>query len=168
MHKKEMIQCYIALGSNMGDRSKNIHTALELIHSDPECVVTCNSPICRSEAMYNKNLDYFYNLVISSETSYSPIKFLSVLKAIEVKLGRNIGETRYCARPIDLDILTYGKHVIESEELTIPHPHIKERKFVLRPWSDIASDYILPNTDMNINELLQKTSDTSEVRIERE
>ena len=55
---------------------------------------------------------------------------------------------------------------MESEELTIPHPHIKERKFVLKPWSDIASDYVLPNTDMDINELLHNTPDTSELRLE--
>ena len=152
----------------MGDRLKNIHRALDLIQRDPECVVQCNSPIYRTEAMYNKNLDYFYNSVISLVTSYSPSRLLSALKEIEIKLGRNTAETGYCARPIDLDILTYGKHVIESEELTIPHPHIKERKFVLKPWSDIASEYIPPDTDMNIRELLQSTTDTSKVRVEKQ
>lgn len=167
MHKKEMIQCYIALGSNMGDRFKNIQMALDLIVSDAECSCECCSPVYRSEAMYNKNLDYFYNSVIRIKTSYSAISLLSFLKEIEIKLGRNNTETRYCARPIDLDILTYGEHVIESEELTVPHPHIKERKFVLKPWSDIDSEYIPPNTDMNINELLISTPGTSVVRVEK-
>ena len=166
MHKKKIAMCFIAMGSNMGDRFKHIQTALGMIKSDPECHVIRKTTDYRSMPMYNIELDYFYNSVACIETSYSPLNLLSTLKKIEVKLGRKISEKRYSARPIDLDILTYGKHVIESEELTIPHPYIKERKFVLKPWSDIASDYMLPNTDMNITELLHNTPDTSELRLE--
>lgn len=166
MYKEEMTMCFIALGSNMGDRFKNIQNAISMIKSDPHCLLKSKSPVYKSNAMYNTELEYFYNSVACLETSHGPFELLSVLKEIEVKLGRNFSEKRYSARPIDLDILTYGKQVIESEELTIPHPHIKERKFVLKPWSDIASDYTLPNTDMDINELLLTTLDNSELRLQ--
>ena len=165
MHKKEIAMCFIAMGSNMGDRFKNIQTALSMIKSDPECLVVRKSPVYRSMPMYNSELDYFYNSVACIETTYSALNLLSTLKEIEVKLGRNISEKRYSARPIDLDILTYGEHVVKSEELAIPHPHIRERNFVLKPWSDIDSDYILPNSDMNINELLNNSKDDSMVRV---
>ena len=106
MHKEEIAVCFIALGSNMGDRFKNIQTALDMIKSDPKCQVICKSPVYRSMPMYNSELDYFFNCVSCLETSYSPLDLLSSLKEIEVKLGRNVSEKRYSARPIDLDILT--------------------------------------------------------------
>jgi len=166
MQQKEMTNCFISIGSNMDDRLKNISEAIALIDNDLECVVHCCSPIYKNEAMYNLNLDYFYNSVIRIDTLRSAWSLLSILKEIEIKLGRKNQKTRYCARPIDLDILTYGKHVIESEELTIPHLHIKERNFVLKPWSDIDSDYVLPDSNMNISQLLNQVSVKSMSRVD--
>ena len=111
--------------------------------------------------MYNHSLDKFYNGVIKVETSYGPKQLLVFIKNIEQQLGRKKSTDRYENRPIDIDILCCGSTIIRSEELVIPHPHIKERKFVLKPWSDIDSDYIIANENRKIKELLDQTTDKS-------
>ena len=111
--------------------------------------------------MYNSSLNKFYNGVIKIETSYSPEDLLISIKKIEQKMGRVKSVNRYANRPIDIDILCCGSTIIRSRELVIPHPHIKERKFVLKPWSDIDSDYIIANENRKIKELLESTTDSS-------
>ena len=87
---------------------------------------------------------------------------LIFVKDIEEKLGRKKAtDDRYENRPIDIDILCCGSVIIKSRELVVPHPHIKERKFVLKPWSDIDSDYIIANENRKIKELLDVTMDES-------
>ena len=81
-------------------------------------------------------------------------------QVIDMK-GRLKSVNRYDYRPIDIDILCCGSTIIRSRELVIPHPHIKERKFVLKPWSDIDSDYIIANENRKIKELLESTTDSS-------
>ena len=120
------------------------------------------SDFYESEPMYNSSLNKFYNGVIKIETSYSPEDLLIFIKKIEKKMGRVKSTTnRYDNRPIDIDILCCGSTIIRSRELVVPHPHIKERKFVLKPWSDIDSDYIIANENRKIKELLESTTDSS-------
>ena len=154
-----MIDCFLSLGSNMGNKLENISNAIRFIELSPENSFLSQSEIYESRAMYNTNLENFYNAVIKIRTDLSPIELLAFLKDIEKQMGRIKTTDRYSERPIDIDILSYGDKIINSRELTIPHPHIKERKFVLKPWSDIDSNYILARSNKKISELLDETSD---------
>ena len=86
------------------------------------------------------------------------------MKKIELILGRNMEDGKNMPRVIDLDILAIGDLLIHSKLLEIPHPKISERKFVLKPWCDIAPDYVVPNINKSIRELLNITEDKSSTR----
>ena len=156
-----MINCFLSLGSNMGDRINNINNAIKLIDKSSENSILLKSEIYKSKAMYNTKLEDFYNIVIKIKTTLSPSDLLDYFKNIEQKMGRINRGHRYSNRPIDIDILSYGDKVINSKDLTIPHPRIEERKFVLKPWSDIDSSYILASSNKKILDLLNETSDNS-------
>ena len=153
--------CFLGLGSNMDDRLGNLNKAIDIISKDKISKVLTISNFYESEPMYNCSLNKFYNGVIKIETSYTPKELLVFIKKIEKKIGRVKSVDRYDNRPIDIDILCCGSTVIRSRELVVPHPHIKERKFVLKPWSDIDSNYIIATENKKIKELLSATSDTS-------
>ena len=159
-----MTSCFLSLGSNIGDRLSNINTAISYIDTSRESTVTSESNIYESDAMYNKNLDKFYNCVIKIKTQLSPSQLLSFLKDIEKKMGRNLNDKRHSPRIIDIDILTYGNEIVDSLALKIPHPHIQERKFVLKPWSDIDSHYIMANCNKKIFDLLDNISDNTQLK----
>jgi len=157
--------CFLGLGSNMTNRLDNLNNAIEIISKDKKNNLINISNFYESDPMYNDSLDKFYNGVIKLETSYSPEQLLVFIKNIEKKLGRKKStNNRYENRPIDIDILCCGSTIIRSRELVIPHPHIKERKFVLKPWCDIDSDYIIANENKKIKELLDTTTDKSSLK----
>ena len=153
--------CYLGLGSNMDDRLMNLGKGIDMLSEKKENEILAISDFYESEAMYNKSLNKFYNAVVKIKTTLTPNKLLQLAKDIETKLGRIKSTERYSARPIDIDILSCGSKIIKSRELVIPHPHIKERKFVLKPWSDIDSEYIIANENRKIKELLDRTLDDS-------
>ena len=156
-----MIISYLSLGSNMNDRLNNINTALDMLSKEKSNELLSVSSFYESKPMYNQSLNRFYNAVVKIKTSLSADMLLSFVKNIEKKLGRVESKERYANRPIDIDILSYGDEIIQTEELVVPHPHIKERKFVLKPWSDIDSNYIIATENKKIKELLSITSDIS-------
>jgi 2-amino-4-hydroxy-6-hydroxymethyldihydropteridine diphosphokinase len=101
--------------------------------------------------MYVKDQGSFYNLVIRvSISNLGPFELLGFIKAIEYKLGRKKGGTRYGPRPIDIDILYFGSEKIESDILQIPHPGISGRRFVLLPLSEIAPDTRIEGLDIKV------------------
>jgi len=159
-----MVNCFLSLGSNIGDRLSNINTAISHISRFRGNIVISESKIYESSPMYNKDLDSFYNSVIKIKTRLSPSELLVFLKGIEKKMGRNLNDKRYSPRIIDIDILTYGDQAVDSSELKIPHPHIKERKFVLKPWSDIDSNYIMVNCNKKIFDLLDNIADNTQLK----
>ena len=108
--------------------------------------------------MENLNQNYFLNQVLKVETNLDPFKLLDTIKAIEYKMGRFKSNKRYMPRIIDIDILSYDNLVIDDNRLSIPHPKIKIRKFILKPWRDIAPDYILSNSKNTIKEHLERVS----------
>ena len=156
-----MIISYLSLGSNMNDRLSNINAALDMLSKEKSNELLSVSSFYESKPMYNQSLNRFYNAVAKIKTSLSADMLLSFVKNIEKKLGRVESKERYANRPIDIDILSYGDEIIQTEELVVPHPHIKERKFVLKPWSDIDSNYIIATENKKIKELLSITSDIS-------
>ena len=132
---------YLSIGSNLGDRLANIQSA---ITSLSECVQPlAQSSVYETEPWGFSDQPKFFNLALKGETELSPLDLLTYLKGIETSMGRT--ETfRYGPRIIDLDILFYDDLVMESAELTIPHPRIAERAFVLVPLAEIAADLCHP------------------------
>ncbi len=146
-----MEKVFIGLGSNVGDRKKNIDTAIEYISQIMTEISV--APIYVSKAVGYENQPDFFNTVVSGFTELSPEKLFIKLKEIEKKVGR-IKRFRWGPREIDIDIIFYGNTVIETKELIIPHPRAYERDFVLKPLSDLQPDFLHPVLRKTVKELL--------------
>ena len=155
-----MSDSYLSLGSNMTNRIRNLETAIELINNTSGIKIKARSKIYESQSMYDETIDDFCNLVLKIETILSPKNLLTHTQEIEKKMGRTRSMAgHHQSRIIDIDILSFNTEVIRSETLTIPHPRIKERKFVLKPWTDIDSEYVLPESNRSIADLLMDIKD---------
>jgi 2-amino-4-hydroxy-6-hydroxymethyldihydropteridine diphosphokinase len=132
-----MITCYLGIGSNLGDRRKNIKLALKKINALKGTKVIKQSKIIESEPMGGPvGQGKFLNAALKIKTELSPSMLIKKLKDIEKELGRK--ETvRNGPRTIDLDILFYGDKIIKRKNLVVPHPRMFKRDFVLKPLSEI-------------------------------
>ncbi|QXE89404.1 2-amino-4-hydroxy-6-hydroxymethyldihydropteridine diphosphokinase [Geomonas subterranea] len=162
-----MEQCaYIGLGSNIGDRELKLLMAIAELGKLPQTRVTAVSPFYETEPVGGVPQDNFYNAVVRLNTEMAPLELLDRLKRLETEVFRRVPSERWGARSMDLDILLYGELVSDSEELTIPHPRLAERRFALQPLSDIAPDLVHPILGKRIIELLTElTSPGKVVRI---
>ena len=156
--------CFLGIGSNIDDRLSNLNQSIALISDDLNINFLQVSNFYESPPMYNLNLNTFLNGVIKISTSYTPSQLLGKVKNIELKMGRKESVERYENRIIDIDILCCDNEIIESNELIVPHPNIKERKFVLEPWCDIDSNYIIVNENRKVKELLAMLPDSLKLR----
>jgi len=136
-----MVICYIGIGSNLGERQYYIEAAIKKIKTVSSTKVTKVSRIIKSLPQGGPLQNYFFNGVIEIETGLSPYQLLEELQNIEASLGR-IRTVKNYPRTIDLDILTFGDVLMQEEALTIPHPRILERDFVLEPLKEIASEAV--------------------------
>lgn len=136
-----MTPSYIALGSNLGDRNKNIRLALEYLEQDPAINVVKVSSLIETEP-HNcpAHQPKFLNAAAKIETSYSARQLLAKLQETESKLGRKMPRAKNSSRTIDLDILLYGDLKINEENLQIPHPKMWQREFVTKPLKEIAQE----------------------------
>ena len=150
------MRIFLSLGTNIGDRVSNLDKAISLINMEEKINIISQSKKYETSPMENQNQDNFLNQVIQLDTDTDPFKLLKIIKRIEINLGRIKNNQRYVPRIIDIDILAYNDLVINTQSLFIPHPKIKLRKFILKPWSDIAPNYILPNSKSTIKELLDR------------
>jgi 2-amino-4-hydroxy-6-hydroxymethyldihydropteridine diphosphokinase len=133
-----MVVCYIGIGSNLGDRRKNIRMALEKIKQFKRTKVIKVSRIIETEPLGGPaGQGKFLNAALKMKTSLKPLILLKKLKAIEKELGRRKERIRYSPRPIDLDILFYGDKIINRKGLSIPHPKVFVRDFVIRPLFEV-------------------------------
>ncbi|MFA5155967.1 MAG: 2-amino-4-hydroxy-6-hydroxymethyldihydropteridine diphosphokinase [Candidatus Omnitrophota bacterium] len=129
--------CYLGLGSNLGKRRQNIMTAIKKIRSLKSTKIIKVSRFFETEAIGGPvGQGKFLNAAAKVTTALPPLKFLKELKKIESGLGRT-RTVRNGPRPIDLDILFYGRRVINTKLLTVPHPRMFSRDFVLKPLSEI-------------------------------
>ncbi len=154
------ITTYIALGSNMGDKMATCRRALALL-SKAGRVTRVSSFYCTEPVGY-PNQEDFINAVAELETSLSPLALLAACHVIEDKLGRS-RLLQWGPRTIDLDILLYGDQVVNNAELTIPHPLMAERRFVLVPLCEIAPQVVHPVARKTATDLLNKLTDAHRV-----
>ncbi|MFC2052793.1 2-amino-4-hydroxy-6-hydroxymethyldihydropteridine diphosphokinase [Chloroflexota bacterium] len=143
---------YIALGSNLGDRSANLDSALASL--PPAVNIISCSPVYETPPWGYIHQSSFLNQVVKCETHLPPEELLDFLKAIEYRLGRK-PTFLFGPRTIDLDILFFDDLVLETSSLIIPHPLLEERDFVLVPLADLDSDMKHPVSRKSIRELLE-------------
>jgi 2-amino-4-hydroxy-6-hydroxymethyldihydropteridine diphosphokinase len=157
-----MNKFYLSLGSNLGEREKNLASAMEELEKRGAKILR-RSSIYETEPVEIREQAWFLNCAIEVETSMQPQQFMSAMLEIELLLGRR-RETKYGPRTIDLDILLEGDTILNTPQLTIPHPKMAERRFVLVPLAEIGPQAIHPVLRRTIAELLALCPDQSEVR----
>tara|TARA_B100001093_G_scaffold320463_1_gene305798 strand:+ start:757 stop:1254 length:498 start_codon:yes stop_codon:yes gene_type:complete len=152
----------ISLGTNLGDKLKNLKNAINYIKVYAR--VINKSRIFCSEPWGYDSENEFLNMGLIIKTPLEPIPLLKKLKGIEKKMGRAPKLIKsYQDRIIDLDILIYKKFIIDNEELSIPHPKIKERKFSLLILKDLFENEFIPDLNDNAEKMLFKCGDKSNV-----
>jgi 2-amino-4-hydroxy-6-hydroxymethyldihydropteridine diphosphokinase len=143
---------YLSLGSNVGGREHNLRTAIDRLRA-PDLHILRTSPVYETEPMDYTAQRWFLNLVVEAETRLFPKLLLSRIARIEHELGR-VRTVAKGPRTIDIDILLYGRAVVESATLEIPHPRMAERRFVLAPLADLVPHLRHPVTHKTVREML--------------
>lgn len=159
-----MKTAYIGIGSNLGDKRNNCLKAVEMIGQFPDCQITGQSEWYLTKPIGVEGQDWYVNGVLSLDTNKSAQDLLNSLMGIEAELGR-VRQQRWESRVIDLDILLYGREIIDEDNLTIPHPLMHVRKFVLVPMARLAPDLAHPTLGVTMTELLLKVPEDGQVVI---
>ena len=141
----------LSLGTNLGDREANLRNAIPALA--PTVRVTRESRVYETAPWGFEDQPSFLNMGVEGETDLPPLELLKFLKTLETELGRT-PTFRYGPRLIDLDILFYDDLILQTPELTIPHPKLHERAFVLMPLVDLAPDFVHPVLQWTIADLL--------------
>ncbi|WP_428609037.1 2-amino-4-hydroxy-6-hydroxymethyldihydropteridine diphosphokinase [Sedimenticola sp.] len=142
-----VVTAYIGLGSNLADPVRQVRSAFEALQQIPQTVVRQCSSLYLSSPMGPTDQPDYINAVVALETLLEPHALLTELQAIESAQGRTRG-VRWGARTLDLDLLVYGKEMIADEELTVPHPGLPGRAFVLYPLQEIEPNLEIPGMGM--------------------
>lgn len=139
------VDAYIAMGSNLGDRRANIRGGHDAIRSHESISIVKCSAIIETDPVGPGDQDRYLNAVVHIQTALDPRSLLDALLDIEAQFGRDRGrEIRWGSRTLDLDILIYGEQVIDEPGLSIPHPRLHARSFVLIPLCEVAPELDLP------------------------
>jgi len=152
---------FLLLGSNLGDRKKNLSTARNAIEISVGDVLKASS-IYETGAWGKTNQPDFLNQALKVRTTLSPEDLLAEILKIELTMGRR-REVHWGERTIDIDILLYDTAIISLPSLTIPHPQLQNRRFALEPLAEIGGAEIHPVLGLTIQQILEKCSDVLEV-----
>lgn len=160
-------RAFIGIGSNLGDRVANFTDAVQRITALPRTRLLKLSSVYESEP-HGDAKTWFVNAVIEIETELTVEELLKKLLAIETAMGRKrVAGKRWGARIIDLDILLFESAIVEKRNLTVPHPELPNRKFVLAPLAEIAPQWIHPKLGVTVTDLLSTTTDKKRIHLMR-
>lgn len=148
-----MADVYLGIGSNIGKREANIHAAIELLRRNPHFVIVAISHPQETDPVGPPQRDYI-NACAQVSTDLSPMELLEELHRVENALGRE-RTIKWGPRTIDLDILFYDDLIMDNDKLTIPHPLVSERLFVLEPLVEIAPDFVNPANGLTVLQMYQ-------------
>jgi 2-amino-4-hydroxy-6-hydroxymethyldihydropteridine diphosphokinase len=143
---------YLALGSNLGDRSRNLGRAIEKLAA-PDLHIIRESSVYETEPHGLRDQPWFLNQVIEIATTLFPRQLLSRVKRLEREMGR-VPTVRNGPRLIDIDILLYADATVRAADLEIPHPRLAERRFVLEPLAELVPELRHPRTSRTVSEML--------------
>lgn len=156
---------YIGLGANLGRPQETLHSAARALAALSGAESFALSPLYRSAPMGPQDQPEYVNAVARLVTELAPLELLDTLQDIEQAHGRVRGPQRWGPRTLDLDLLLYADRVIDHPRLTVPHPGLTERNFVLYPLHDLDPDRVLPD-GRRLADLLSRCSSSGLVRIE--
>lgn len=155
---------YLCLGSNKGDRVGYVQQATSLLGEVGDVKIIRTSSLYETQPWLEKDTAWFVNAIIEMKTSLPAQELLSECLRIETQLGRNReNEERHGERTIDIDILFYGKDVIEEDDLQIPHRFLHKRAFVLVPFLEIDPDFVHPEFKKTVSELYDELENPEQV-----
>jgi 2-amino-4-hydroxy-6-hydroxymethyldihydropteridine diphosphokinase len=139
---------FVALGSNLGDRQAQLDEATRRVGLLEGTAVIARGPVLETDALLPPDdptpQPRYLNSVVEVRTALEPLALLSALKQVERDMGR-VTTTRWAPRVIDLDLVLFGARTLESEQLTLPHPGVRQRRFVLEPLAALAPELLLPD-----------------------
>lgn len=162
--KPRWVPAYVALGSNLADPARQVERALEALGALPGTRLMLRSSAYRSRPMGPVEQPDFVNAAAALLTQLDPVTLLRELKALETRLGREVPVVRWGPRRIDLDLLVHGQTRCNDAELTLPHPGIAERDFVLVPLAEISPSLDVPGVG-RVDALLQRLAPPALERI---
>ena len=157
---------FVLLGSNLGDRELLVNQACKML--EERCgEIVAKSRLYESEPWGFQAEHWFLNQVVEIRTSLSPDVLMQTLLTIEKELGRDrsMPHQGYVSRPMDLDILYYGKDIIDTEMVTAPHPRLHQRRFTLLPLCDSAPDFVHPLLKKSNLQLLDECQDNGKINV---
>ena len=153
---------FLALGSNIGNSYEILNQAIFYFQESGMLDIIKVSSFYLTEPWGITNQNWFYNLVIEAATDCSQYELITFAKTIEIYLGR-LHRPKWQEREIDIDLLFYENLILQNPKITIPHPQIENRKFVLVPMAEIAPKFVHPILNLSIHEILLNCKDTSRV-----
>lgn len=148
-------EAYLSIGSNMGDKKENLNKAVEYLKENDYITVEKVSTFIETEPWGNVEQDVFVNGALKIKTVLSPKELLTVLLSVEEKMHR-VREIKWGPRIIDLDLIFYDDIVLEDDFVTVPHPRMEEREFVLRPLCEIAPNKVHPLLKKRVFRMLEE------------
>ena len=157
---------YISVGSNLGHKLENCRNGVAALTRCPAIRLIEQSPIYRTEPVDYQDQDWFVNYAVKIETELDSFSLLNLLKSIEQEAGRVPHTIRFGPRVLDLDIILYDDIVQNDSRLTIPHPRMHKRRFVLKPICDIDPDIIHPVLQQKLLDLLENLADAGQGIVE--